>query len=464
MKIFNILALFFFTAIVAFAQNPNPSPAIDNFIQSQMNQENLPGVSTVIVKNGQVVWIESYGFANIANNIAVEDTTVFLLASISKVFTATATMHAHEEVDININNDVDNYLPWAFNIPDYPTIPVTTKHLLTHTASIYDDTSVTNDYYGYPDPTLSLADCMEGYFSVNGVDYDDYWNFFPNSPGTFYEYSNMGTALLGYVVEAATETLFDAYCNANIFLPLGMNKTAWYYANFDPADVATPYQYTGGNFVAYPQYGFADYPNGQLRSNVVDLSKFMMAYLNGGTLGTNSILSAATINDMWSEQIPSIQAGQGLMWYQEELSYSGGTARLWGHNGGEDGVSTDMYLDPVNEIGICVLTNGEGSAFEICEELYDYALTLTTTSSTDVSVDANCMTVFPNPVDGFFTIQGNLDEYSIQILDASGQIYQTINATDHITVDVNNLPSGLYFISVLNNNNNQIALEKIIKQ
>ena len=54
---------------------------------------------------------------------------------------------------------------------------------------------------------------------------------------------------------------------------------------------------------------------------------------------------------------------------------------LWGHNGGEDGVSTDMYLDPINNIGICVLTNGEGNAIYICDALYDYALSLNPVAS-----------------------------------------------------------------------------------
>ena len=65
--------------------NPNPSAVIDNFIQTEMAFERFPGVSTVIVKNGEIVWIESYGYADIENNTQVEDTTIFLLASLSKV-------------------------------------------------------------------------------------------------------------------------------------------------------------------------------------------------------------------------------------------------------------------------------------------------------------------------------------------------------------------------------------------
>ena len=100
----------------------------------------------------------------------------------------------------------------------------------------------------------------------------------------------------------------------------------------------------------------------------------------------------------------------------------------------------------------------------ICEELYDYALTLTTTAAADVSVKPECLTLSPNPFNGYFTISGNIDDYTVSILDASGQIYQTVPASNHITIDINNLPSGLYFVSILNNLNHQIHLEKIIKE
>jgi CubicO group peptidase (beta-lactamase class C family) len=133
--------------------------------------------------------------------------------------------------------------------------------------------------------------------------------------------------------------------------------------------------------VANAHYGFADYPDGQLRSNVMDMANFMIAYLNGGSLGTNTILSPSSVNDMWTPQVPSIEGSQGLNWYQELLYHSGGTALLWGHNGGELGVSTDMYLDPATNIGLCVLANGGGSAIYICDELYDYALSLNPTNS-----------------------------------------------------------------------------------
>ncbi len=361
------------------AQNPNPDSNLDIFIQSEMTSEKFPGASTIIVKDGQIVWVESYGLADVDNMITVKDTTIFLLASLSKVFTGTAAMQAFEQGLIDLDTDISTYLTWPLNIPGYESDSITMRQLMTHTGSI-EDGSAMDSYYDYPDPTISLGDCIQRYFAINGADYDPLDNFFDNAPGTAYNYSNMGTALNGFITESASGIPFDDFCDNNIFDPLCMEKTAWHFSDFDSSHVARPYTYQGGNYVAYPHYGFADYPDGQLRSNVMDLGNFMIAYLNGGTLGSNSILTQASVNEMWSPQISALDPTQGLNWYQKELFYTGGSSMLWGHNGGEDGVSTDMYFDPTNNIGICVLTNGEGDALSICDELYDYALSLNTTS------------------------------------------------------------------------------------
>ncbi len=367
--------------------NPNPSPSVDAYIQNEMNLEKFPGVATIIVKDGEIVWLESYGFADVDNMVPVEDTTVFLLASMSKLVTGTAAMQLSEAGLSNLDSDINSYLPWPIEIPGFETDSITMRQLMTHTGSIEDGPAM-DLYYGYPDPTISLEECIQRYLTVGGIDYNPTTNFYNNAPGTAFNYSNMGTALSGFVTESISGMPFDDYCDQNIFAPLCMEKTAWHFSDFDSSHVARPYTYFNGNYVAYPHYGFADYPDGQLRSNVVDLGNFMIAYLNGGTLGSNSILNSTSINQMLSAQVPSLDPTQGLNWYQEELFHSGGSAMLWGHNGGENGVSTDLYIDPANNIGLCVLTNGEGDALYICDELYDYSLSLNPTTS----IIPNCST------------------------------------------------------------------------
>jgi len=443
--------------------NPNPSAVIDNFIQTEMAFERFPGVSTVIVKNGEIVWIESYGYADIENNTQVEDTTIFLLASLSKVFTGTAIMQLKENGTVNFDNDVNDILSWDADIPGFTTDSVTIRQLMTHTASINDGAAL-DSYYGYPDPTISLADCMQRYFASSGIDYDAEDNFLTKKPGSFYQYSNAGSALVGYLSEVASGMAFDQLCKRQIFEPLEMSNTAWFMADLDSNHVARPYQYQSGSYMPYNHYGFADYPNGQLRSNVKDLANFMIAYLNGGMFGDKKLLSSTSISEMWSSQIPSLEPTQGLSWYQEEFSLSeGGSTMLWGHNGGEDGVSTEMYMDPDNEIGICVLTNGEGDAFSIIEELYNQALTLSTTTS-NLNLESNALTIHPNPASGYFSIKGLTNNYDIQILNSMGQIVQSINSAEDVTVDITDLSSGLFFISVKNKTNSKVWLQLILKE
>jgi len=347
----------------------------------EMQAEHFPGVATVIVKNGEIVWLQCYGFADIENGITVTDSTQFLLASMSKLFTGTATMQLKEDGMLQLNNDINEYLPWPLNHPTQSTIPMTIQQLMTHTSSIKDNWSAMSNYYGYPDPTISLEACMQDYFTVTGQNYNANQNFLSAPPGTVFNYSNMATALNGYITEIVSSMPFDDYCDEHIFEPLCMEKTAWHMADLDSNEVARPYSYSNGNFIANPHYGFADYPDGQLRSSITDLANYMIAFLNGGSLGSNAILSPSSVSEMWTQQIPSIESKQGLNWYKELLYHSGGETLLWGHNGGELGVSTDMYVDPESNIGLCVLSNGGGTNLYICDELYDYALSLNPISS-----------------------------------------------------------------------------------
>jgi len=367
--------------VSCFGQNPNPSVSLDEYIMDEMQAEHFPGVATVIVKNGEIVWLQCYGFADIENGITVTDSTQFLLASMSKLFTGTATMQLKEDGMLQLNNDINEYLPWPLNHPVQSTIPMTIQQLMTHTSSIKDNWSAMSNYYGYPDPTISLEACMQDYFTVTGQNYNANQNFLSAPPGTVFNYSNMATALNGYITEIVSSMPFDDYCDEHIFEPLCMEKTAWHMADLDSNEVARPYSYSNGNFIANPHYGFADYPDGQLRSSITDLANYMIAFLNGGSLGSNAILSPSSVSEMWTQQIPSIESKQGLNWYKELLYHSGGETLLWGHNGGELGVSTDMYVDPESNIGLCVLSNGGGTNLYICDELYDYALSLNPISS-----------------------------------------------------------------------------------
>jgi len=449
-----------FVPTILLAQNPNPSPELDEYILDEMDYENLPGMSTLIVKGGEIVWVESYGMADIENNIPVSDNTAFLMASVSKLFTGTAIMQLYENGQIDLDEDINNYLPFNVSNPNFPDNIITFRMLMTHTSSIADNWSAMDNYYSIGDPTITLADCMERYFSTSGVDYDPQNNFNNDVPGSEFDYSNMATDLAGYLVEVVSQELFSEYSNSYVFDALCMENTSWYLSDFDTLNVARPYDWQGGQFNPFAHYGFADYPSGLLRSNVLDLANFMIAYLQNGLFNSNQLLSGASVDEMLTFQIPNIDNTQGLNWYTEEIYLSGGgVIDLWGHNGGESGATTELYINPDNQIGIVVLSNGEGELLYVVDELYDYALSLSTSgvgnpSCDNVSIDDTTLKspsikVYPNPATNTFTIEsekgGLVTLYSLlgkQILK------QEVSSMEEI--DVSEIESGNYFLQLDN--------------
>jgi CubicO group peptidase (beta-lactamase class C family) len=276
-----------------------------------------------------------------------------------------------------------------------------------------------------------------------------------------YEYSNMATALEGYLVERISGIPFNQYCNQNIFIPLGMNNTHWYLSEYSNSNMlANPHYYYDSQFVPIDNYGFADYPDGMLHTNVKDLANFMIAIFQSGVFNNNTILSPETLSDMFTSQIPAIEPTQGLQFYQETFNVSTGNVTLWGHSGGEYGISTEMYFDFTENMGIAVLANGENGTRHIFEELYDYGLTLSPSGAPNLGKESDTQKkivlndVFPNPFNSSAQISYSLPKNAfvrLRIFDLLGREIVTLvnqkQPSGNYTVkfDASKLSSGIYF-------------------
>ena len=388
------------------------------FIEDTMQAHLIPGLSISIVKDGNIVWEEHFGYANIDENIIVDENTLFMLASISKTVTATALMQLFEDGLFSLDDDIDDYLPFDVNHPDYLT-PISFKMLLTHTSGIKDNWDVMPYYDG--DSELELGYYLEQYLIPGGEFYGSNSNFTNSIPGTNYTYSNIGAALIGFLVEEISSQPFNDYCNENIFEPLSMNNAFWFLSEIDNLDqVASPYQVTGGsgdscfiigcgiydqsnpcfcdsaciyygdccsdyddvcgedgtgsssgNLTEYEHYGYADYPSGQLRTTSNNLAKFMSAYMNDGTYNGVRILDSETIELIKTIHYPTVNSMQGLMWYYK--NENGRT--LFGHNGGDVGSSTEMFISFSDNLGVVLLTNSNNydAMIQIENAIFDFA-------------------------------------------------------------------------------------------
>ena len=112
---------------------------LDSIILAYQNSLSIPGIATLIIKDNEVVWNKNYGYRNLQYQLPVEDSTLFLMASISKTITVTAAMQLWENGMIDLESNINNYLPSGFTVvnPDYPSDIITVKMLMTHTSTFW---------------------------------------------------------------------------------------------------------------------------------------------------------------------------------------------------------------------------------------------------------------------------------------------------------------------------------------
>jgi CubicO group peptidase (beta-lactamase class C family) len=360
---------------------------LDEFILEKMREDNVPGVSACIVKGDKLVWSKGFGWADIEKKIPMTADTIQNIGSISKTVTATAVMQLWEKGRFKLDDDVNDYLSFEIRNPHFPNMPITFRQLLTHRSSIKDGPAY-GESYACGDPSISLKEWIREYFTPKGKYYDGEKNFHLWKPGIDVvpkgprAYTNVGFGLLGYLVEIISGMDFAQYCRENVFSPLGMEQTGWHLSEIDVSNHAVPYSYVSEKFEAFlPKYGkdkqpqklgelfphclysFPNYPDGLVRTSVHDLSKFLRAYMNGGTYKDVQILKPGTIRNMLSDR----HYGRGLCWV---MSRSENGDISWGHNGGDPGIGTIMRFWFKEGSGVIIFFN-YGSPRKAARQIYD---------------------------------------------------------------------------------------------
>ncbi len=348
----------------------NNTTDFEEFIQDEMDIQKIPAMSILIFKGNNILYEKYLGKSNVEQNTALTNNDLFLLASVSKVVTATALLQLYEDGLFSLDDNINDYLSFDVNIPNQTT-NITFRMLLTHTSGIADGSALDNQYYYGEDPQISLAFFLENYLVPGGSFYNASENFYGFEPGTQHEYSNEGNALIGLLVEQISGMDFNTYCKQNIFNPLNMNNTYWRLDEISQT-IVKPYNYTNSQFESIQHYTFTDYPNGGLRSTGKDLHKFLSAFVQGGLSNNYQLLDAGTINSMTTLQIPSLDNEMGLHLFLIDAGNE-----LWGHDGGEQGVATILAFNPTTKVGAIILTNqGDVELDEILSESYKFGLKL----------------------------------------------------------------------------------------
>lgn len=178
--------------------------SVDDHIESQLKDQKIPGLSLAILKDGEIVKLQGYGFSNLEHQVAAKPETIYQSGSVGKQFTAAAVMLLVEDGKINLDDPVSKY----FEKTPQSWKKMTVRHLLTHTSGIRDYTQKDFDYrrdYTEDDLLQALIKLPLEF-----------------SPGEKWSYSNSGYMLLGFLIHKACGKFYGDLLEERIFGPLGM--------------------------------------------------------------------------------------------------------------------------------------------------------------------------------------------------------------------------------------------------
>lgn len=168
--------------------------------------------SVLVAKAGKVIYKTSLGFSNKTTKDVLTDSSMFQLASVSKVITATAVLMMHEREMLDINK------PFKFYFPDFPYATVNVKDLLNHRSGLPNYIYTLNQECGKQNCQMSNLD-MYNYFVTKST--KPYLK-----PDTRFNYCNTNYALLGLLIEKVSGKPYSQFLREELFLPLGMKNTA----------------------------------------------------------------------------------------------------------------------------------------------------------------------------------------------------------------------------------------------
>src|SRR5262245_7810947 len=157
---------------------------IDSLGLSQLEEAGLMGVAGIVFVDGQRVWSKGYGHRDYLRTQPFTTTTPMSIASITKTFTGVAMMRLVAEGKLDLDADVNRYLPFRVRNPRFPDTPVTLRMIATHTSSITDRWEVYRTTYNFgSDVAESLTDFITSYFAPDGRRYsaDNYTTVAPGA-------------------------------------------------------------------------------------------------------------------------------------------------------------------------------------------------------------------------------------------------------------------------------------------
>lgn len=321
---------------------------IEEKVEKRRQELGIPGMSLVIVKDGEIVFMKGFGYKDFEGKVPVTADTQFAIGSATKAFTALSVLMSADEGKLSLDDSPKKYLPY-FKMYDPETDKnMTVRDLMAHTSGLNrtDLAMITGrlnrqELIQVAGNAKPMAKLRERWF-----------------------YQNIMFAAAGEVVANVQKTPWEKFVPARIFAPLGMtNSTMSMPAMQKAKDYSFGYEY---NFdtketrrLPFRNLAAVE-PAGSINSSARDMAKWITFVMNGGSVGGNRLVSEKGFDEWTKKQMnitPDGKMAYGLGWFLREWN----GLKVVEHGGNIDGFNSLVAMIPEKKLGFVMLTNVSGS-------------------------------------------------------------------------------------------------------
>lgn len=354
-----LLLICFCSPFLLFAQTPSfIKDSLDKYINQGLKDWDLPGLAIVVVKDGKVIVMKGYGFGNLDKKTKVDENTLFMIASNTKLFTGTVLAKLDYEKKISLNDKITNYFPdYKLYLPSTTEL-VTIRDLLSHRIG----TKTFQGDFTFWNSNLSRSEIMQRMRLLKPIA-----QFRQD-----YGYCNSCFLTAGMVVPKVTGIQWEQYVQDSILAVLNMTHSTTISNGMESKqNVAVPYTDNYVEKISRVPYDQWDNlgPAASIISNVNDLSHWLLFQLDSGRYNGKRILPWAVLqqtrdvniitSSRKSSLFPIHFRGYGLGVVSAD--YNG--KQIYYHTGGAGGMVSNVCFVPEEKLGIAILTNNDNQSF-----------------------------------------------------------------------------------------------------
>jgi len=356
-------------------------PTVNKLYRAFAERNHYPGMVYGIVAGGELVYSNAVGWSNVEQKIPAGAATDFRIASMSKSFTTVAILQLRDAGKLRLDDPAWMYIPELKGQrgPASDAPEITLRNLLTHSAGFPEDNP-------WGDRQLEATDEQLMALVREGIS-------FSNSPGMYYEYSNLGFTLLGHIVSVVSGMPYQQFITDHVLKPLGMSHTYWEYTAVRAEKLAHGYRWLNGQWVEQPMLHDGAYgAMGGLITTMEDFARYtawQLAAWPSRSGGDESVLKRSSRREMqqpWmfnnlnasysyngSEVCPVVSMyGYGLRWSKDCKGQT-----MVGHTGGLPGFGSNWMILPEDGVGvICFANLTYASTAAINQKVLDTLVTL----------------------------------------------------------------------------------------